>query len=113
MTNQEIIASVAIAEGIFNDEEIMEMIEEGIEIPLHTLQGWSIRGRKMGKELRIKKGEHGIETRLWKRRDKNDKLESKNAEGEEKKGDFYLAKAFLFRADQVEEVQGTAYSTTS
>ena len=51
------------------------MISEGIEPPLHTLQGWASRGYK------IKKGEHAVaETKLWKKKKKRIKLYQK-AEG--------------------------------
>ena len=68
------------------------MIRSGIEIPLHTVQGWNSRG-----SYRVKKGEHGIETRLWKKKvakdtDKNDKDQG-----------FYLAKSYLFTSMQVEK----------
>ena len=64
MTNAELIAQMAISAGIYTVEEIEEFIEEGKEIPLHTLKGWDSRGYK------VKPGEHGLETRLWKKRKK-------------------------------------------
>ena len=48
---------------VYGEDTVMEMIQNGIEIPLHTLQGWASRG-----PYKIKKGEHGIETRLWKKK---------------------------------------------
>ena len=41
---------------------IERMIENGEDIPLHTVKGWAARG-----PFRVKKGEHGLETRLWKK----------------------------------------------
>ena len=109
MTNEQIIANVAISEGIFTEEEVEAMIEAGKELPLHTLQGWSARGKRLGngKTYKLKKGEHGIETRLWKKKDKNYKSEdeSSDEEGLPTNRDFYLAKSFLFRADQVEIIE--------
>lgn len=93
MTNEQIIADAAISAGIYTSEEIEVMIKSGKEIPLHTLKGWDIRGRK------IKVGEHGIETKLWKKKSKKDGQED---DSEVTDKDFYLAKAFLFTKDQVE-----------
>ena len=76
-----------------------------MEIPLHTVQGWNMRG-----PYKIKKGEHGIETKLWRKRkrkahEKNsEKNEESDAETADNNKDFYLCKAFLFRDDQVEKV---------
>ena len=59
---------------------------------------------------KIKKGEHGLETKLWRKRkrkadEKNSKKnEESDAETADDNKDFYLCKAFLFRADQVEKV---------
>ena len=79
------------------------MSEAGKEIPLHTLQGWAVRGKKIGKTIKIKKGEHGIETRLWKKKDKNAKNEDDSVDEQDLlHKEFYLAKAYLFRLDQVE-----------
>ncbi len=94
MTNEQIIADVAISAGLYTEKEIVELIEAGKEIPLHTFKGWTARG-----PYKIKAGEHGIETRLWKK--KNKKKDDKGEEVEPKT-DFYLAKAYLFSSDQVE-----------
>ena len=89
MKNQQIIEE--IAKTIFGSEEVERMIQAGEDIPLHTLQGWRSLGPYM-----VKKGEHGIETRLWKRR-----KEDGNCEGTEEETTFYLAKSYLFTADQM------------
>lgn len=56
---------------------------------------------------KIKKGEHGIETRLWRKKRKSEadreKTEVQSDEAADQRRDFYLCKAFLFRADQVEK----------
>ena len=100
MTNAQIIAYVAAT--VYGEEAVMEMIESGIEIPLHTVKGWAARG-----PYRVKKGEHGLETRLWKRKKKKDSSdqEEKDEEGIPTNRDFYLCKSFLFREDQVERVE--------
>ena len=95
MTNQQIITE--IARGIYGDEAVENMLKEGKEIPLHTLKGWVLRG-----PYRIKKGEHGIETKLWQRRKgKQDKEDS--ADDAEEQADFVLVKSYLFSEDQIEK----------
>ena len=61
MNNEQIIYEVAV--GLFGEEAVENMLEEHGEIPLHTMQGWAMRGN-----YRVKKGEHGIECRLWKKK---------------------------------------------
>lgn len=82
MNNRQIIADIAIKRKLYTKEQIEKLESEGKDLPLHTLSGWKKRGYK------VKNGEHGIETRLWKK-----------SENER----FYLAKAFLFAENQVEE----------
>ena len=100
MSNSEIIAG--IAEEIFGEDSVAEMLESGQEIPLHTLKGWQIR------HFQVKKGEHGYQTRLWKKK-KRKNQEPKDENGQEMPADrdFYLTKAFLFRRDQVEPIPDT------
>lgn len=95
MTNQQIITD--IAREIYGDEAVENMLEEGKEIPLHTLKGWALRG-----PYRIKKGEHGIETRLWQRR-KGKLVNEESADDAENPADFVLVKSYLFREDQIEK----------
>lgn len=87
MTNAQIIANIAVS--LYGEAAVADMIENGVDIPLHTMKGWESRG-----EYKVKKGEHGIETKLWKRK--------KNTEDDGK--EFYLAKAFLFSKEQVEKI---------
>lgn len=82
MKNGEIIARAAVAAGILSNEEVEDMVKRGEDIPFHTIQGWNLRG-----DYRVKEGEEGLEVKLWRKK-----------EGEEK---FYLAKAFLYREDQL------------
>lgn len=98
MTNQQIIADIATS--IYGEDAVMSMIENGEDIPLHTVKGWAARG-----PFKVKKGEHGLETKLWKKRKRKD--ETQDDEDNKEKAtnrDFYMAKSFLFRADQVERV---------
>ena len=100
MTNEQIIADIAAR--IYGEDAVTDMIENGEDIPLHTVKGWVARG-----PYRIKKGEHGLEARLWKKRKRKDKDASTDEEQpaeEASNGDFYMAKAFLFRVDQVERI---------
>ncbi len=90
MTNAQIIEGVA--RSIYGDDAVDSMIRSGIEIPLHTVKGWNERG-----SYKVRKGEHGIETRLWK------KKAAKDADDEGIDQEFYLAKAFLFTSKQVEK----------
>ncbi len=95
MNNEQIIAE--IAEEMYGEDAVMEMIEQGEEIPLHTLKGWQLR------HFQVKKGEHGYQTRLWKKKKrKKDQPEDENGQEMPADRDFYLTKAFLFRRDQVE-----------
>ena len=88
MTNEQIIIDAAII--IFGQDAVMEMLAEGKEIPLHTIAGWKSRGN-----YRVIKGEHGYETRLWKKR------KVKSVEGDPYE-EFYKAKAYLFTETQME-----------
>ena len=100
MTNEQIIADIAAT--IYGEDAVTTMIENGEDIPLHTVKGWAARG-----PFRVKKGEHGIETRLWKKRKRKDKDASADEEENTEEAtnrDFYMAEAFLFRVDQVERV---------
>lgn len=85
MKNREIIANAAVQAGILTAEEARDAIENGREIPLHTLQGWNLRGN-----YRVKEGEEGILVKLWRKRENEDK--------------FYLARAYLYCFEQLEEV---------
>lgn len=110
MTNEQIIADIAAT--IYGEDAVMEMIENGDDIPLHTIKGWDEVGKRKGVKYKVRKGEHGIETRLWKKKKnkgtKNEEVnENSNNDNEEltTNRDFYLCKSFLFRQDQVELVK--------
>lgn len=104
MTNEQIITEIAMQ--IYGEEPVMDMIANGIDIPLHTFQGWTARGYK------VKKGSHAIsETKLWKKKKRNQSEDTAVEEEEQQDGtvalnrDFYLCKAFLFGGDQVEKAE--------
>jgi hypothetical protein len=85
---------------------MLEMATRNITEEVHTFQMWKHLGFK------VKKNEHGIETRLWKYNPKNKKQNKEelpeNADEETKKkynSGFYLAKAYLFTRSQVEKIE--------
>lgn len=82
MKNQEIIAMAAVRAGVMTDEQAKKCVESGEEIPMHTLQGWRLRGN-----YSVRDGEEPIEVKLWKKRED---------------GGFYLAKAFLYSRNQMQ-----------
>ena len=49
MTNEQIIVNIAMT--VYGEDAVMEMLENGEEIPLHTVQGWASRG-----PYKVKKG---------------------------------------------------------
>ena len=100
MNNVEIIAKEAISAGLYTNEEIEELIKNGKEVPLHTLKGWEARGN-----YKIKAGSHGIETKLWKIKDKKENQDENDSkdENENEKLKFHLVKAVLFYENQVEK----------
>lgn len=85
MKNQEIIAKAAVQSGILSASEAKRMIEAGKDIPLHTLQGWKLRGN-----YHVKEDALPLEVKLWKK------------QGD---GKFYLAKAHLYSKEQVVKEQ--------
>ena len=104
MNNDEIIANVAISKGLLTPDEINDLLEAGKEIPLHTFRGWEAAGKRDGVTYRIKRGEHGIETKLWKKKmTKKTDSDTEDPVAGDTKDEFYLAKAYLFWKDQVEQ----------
>ena len=81
MKNQEIIAKAAIQAGLLPADEAKRMVEVGEDIPLHTLQGWKLRGN-----YHVKEDAEPLEVKLWKRQED---------------GRFYLAKAYLYSKEQM------------
>ncbi len=99
MTNEQRIAKVAVEYGIITELEAVEMLDngEGDKIPLHTATMWERIGKEKGLHYKIRKGENGIPCNLWKRRKKT------SSSGSE----FYLAKCYLFKENQIETVTDT------
>ena len=94
MTNFQLIANAAIADGLYTREEIIAHLEERGELPLHTFAEWKNRG------FTVRKGEHAkLTCQIWKPRTKK---EAAPEDDGEKQSGFYLAKAFFFTEEQVE-----------
>lgn len=81
MKNQEIIAKAAVQAGLLPADEAKRMIEAGEDIPMHTSQGWKLRGN-----YHVKEDAEPLEVKLWKRQED---------------GRFYLAKAYLYSKEQI------------
>lgn len=81
MKNQEIIAKAAVQARLLPADEAKRMIEAGEDIPMHTLQGWKLRGN-----YHVKEDAEPLEVKLWKRQED---------------GRFYLAKAYLYSKEQI------------
>ena len=94
MNNAKIIAQIAICNGIYSEADLNDMFEKGQEIPLHTYKGWKDRG------MNVRKGEHGIECKLWKKKTAKKNDEDK---GSSEDDGFYLTKSYLFTIEQVEK----------
>ena len=94
MTNENIIIATALEHKIYTKEQIEKMIKEKGHISLHTLMGWK-KLSPPNYEYRVKRGEKGIETRLWKKR--NTKLDENDINET-----YYLTRAYLFTEKQVE-----------
>ena len=100
MTNSQIIINESIANGLYTKEEVENILASGHMIPVHTFQTWKNAG------YIVKRGEHArITTRLWKYTNKSKKNKDVDANTDGTENDhYYLAKAFLFTADQVEKI---------
>ena len=81
MKNQEIIANAAVQIGLLSEDEAKRRVQVGEDIPLHTLQGWKLRGN-----YHVKEDAEPLEVKLWKRQED---------------GRFYLAKAYLYSKGQM------------
>lgn len=75
-------------------------LENEGEVPLHTFEGWKRRGKV------VRRGEKGLETRLWKRKNpKKDQNDEESVSQEEMNNEYFLAKAYLFSRNQVENLK--------
>lgn len=83
MKNQEIIAKAAVEIGLLTTTEAKKRLQNGEDIPLHTMQGWKLRG-----DYQIKEGAEPVEVKLWKKQED---------------GRFYLARAYLYSEEQMQK----------
>lgn len=97
MTNLEIIVAEAVANKLYTIEEVEAIFETGNTLPLHTFAVWKSMG------YIVKRGEHAkIATRLWKfKKGAKETEESVDGEHSDK---YFLCKAYLFTAEQVEKI---------
>lgn len=98
MNNMQIIIDTAIANNIYTEEEIEEMLENGEDIPFHSFSVWKAMGYVP------KKGSHGICTNLWRHKDSKKEDETEEVT-EENKRSFYLTKTYLFPKELVEKIR--------
>ena len=107
MTNNEIICSAAIEQGIYTEEQVNAILASGHMIPLHTFQEWKARGYS------VKKGEKAmLHVDLWKYTTRPAKAlrEAAEAAGEELPDDphYYKKRSHLFTAEQVQRTEQRA-----
>ena len=95
MNNIQIIIRDAVASGYFTEDEVGRLLSEGKDIPFHTYAIWKARG------MVPKKGSHGYETMLWRKKGKKPD-DADNSEVCEEKDGFYLTKSYLFHISQCE-----------
>ncbi len=89
MNNIHIIATEAVTQGIFTEDQVQAYISEG-DLPIHTFDMWSKAG------FIVRKGQKArLITKLWK------PAKVKNRETGREEDGWVKVKAFLFTADQV------------
>ncbi len=98
MNNANIIIQAALNAGFYTESEMEALLEEGKMPEFHTYAIW----KQMG--LCPRKGTHGYETRLWRKKDKKSDINEEEVNEEERNCDFYLTKAFLFHISQCEPI---------
>jgi len=112
MTNNEIICSAAIEQGIYTEEQVEAILASGHMLPLHTFQEWKARGYS------VKKGEKAMmHVDLWKYTTRPAKAlrEAAEAAGEELPDDphYYKKLSHLFHVSQVRRTDGSDDETGS
>ena len=90
MTNFQIIVENAIAQELYTEEQVRQIIEQTGELPLHT----------------FKKGEHAkLTCDIWRMKNKKETVQQKDGnEVEIDTSHFYKHKAFFFTDKQVERI---------
>lgn len=99
MTNNEIIFNEVVMNGIFTEDEAINMIQNYGSLPIHTYTAWQAMG------YQVQKGEKAaIKTMLWK------PVKDKKASEEtgEEKTKMIMVKAALFTFEQVAKIETKA-----
>lgn len=100
MTNFEIITTAAIANNIFTEAEIVNLIKTTGDLPLHTFKEWQRLG------YCVKKGEKAkLVCDIWRMTNYSKKQKTDDKEQEEKDDHFYLKTAYFFTREQVEKIE--------
>ena len=96
MSNEQILFNFACEQ--FGEEKAQFYLEHDGEVPFHTYEGWKARKK------RVKKGEKGIPISLWRHKTCKQMEDAEQVEEtDEMSNEFYLAKAYIFSASQVED----------
>ena len=100
MNNTQIICNELVNRKIYTEDELIEMLENGIMPPVHTYNQW----KKFG--YQVKKGEKAtITTRLWNYNPKWNVPKSDDDTDEDmERRKFYLDRSYLFLESQVEAI---------
>lgn len=100
MTNFDIIASGAIAAGIYTEDQIQQIISNTGDLPLHTFAEW----KRMG--FSVKKGAKAIlSCYIWRWNSKTESLPMKDGtEQEVDASHYYKKRVYFFGLDQVERI---------
>lgn len=104
MTNFQIIANTAIAEGLYTQEQVEAIFQSGHELPLHTYNEWKRAG------YQVKKGEHAaLSCDIWMPKTKTKKADYKQGGNkDEQRSNFYKKRAHFFLYTQVEPIEKEA-----
>ena len=99
MTNFQLIANAAIGAGLYTMDEVVSILNEYGELPLHTFAEWKSRG------FAVRKGEHAkLTTQIWKFKGRGKQTVEVSEDDDKNSRNFYLTKAFFFTADQVDKI---------
>lgn len=100
MTNFKIITDAAIENGLYTEEEAVQIIEARGALPLHTFAEWKRLGFSVKKGARAK-----LTCFIWRFNNKKGTLPMEDGNDiEVDESHFYKTKAFFFTADQVERM---------
>lgn len=84
MTNKQRICEICLQNGIYKKDEIQFMLDNNIEIPIHTKSVWLSKGKVIKEGMENK----GIKTKLWIKQDDSDK--------------YFLIDVVLYTKDMIE-----------